>query len=220
MTGKLLLKITQVTDGTAETTFTRLVYGRYDYAKSDWERDLKTGKVPTITEDRYLEGNPDPRAIERLKHYKLMPGDAGIQPDENDVAVYYALNPDVELVTIKGEDQEKILNGHAKCSHGDFLAVVQKVEEIIAEEEEKLEVAKREKEAGIAALTADAILNKTTAVPPKPTPPEGDGWTPEEIEYITAKHKTTKVSTMAAKLEVEESSLLEKMAEMGLEPKK
>lgn len=159
LTGKVLLKIMRITDGTPDTTPTRQVYGRFNYAKGDFVRD-SDGKIPKHVEDQYLEGDPRPQKLNLLKVHKLLPGKEAVMGDEKDVFVYYVEDPEVVLSTVKGEIHEKYISGHGKCSHDEFLAIIQKVEEQIAEEVAEAEAQEKEKEATIAAMTAEAIVGK------------------------------------------------------------
>ena len=159
LTGGVLLKILKVTDGTPDTTFTRLVYGRYNHAKGDYVRD-KDGKIPTMVRDQYLEGDPEPQSQNLLKTHKLLPGVDGVTGDEKDKFVYYVQDPDVEFYDAKGEKRENYVSGHGKCSHEKFLAKIQEVEAQIVDETAESEAQEKEKEASIAAMTAEAIVSK------------------------------------------------------------
>lgn len=167
LTKKVILKILKVTDGTPDTTFTRLVYGRYNRAKGDYVRDVN-GKIPKLVQDHYLEGDPDPQKQNLLKTHKLLPGADGVIGDEKDKFVYYVQDPDVEFYdvkkTIEGKNKiqkrENYISGHAKCSHEEFLVKIQEVEAQIADETTEAEALAKEQQATIAAMTADAIVNK------------------------------------------------------------
>lgn len=159
LTERVLLKIIKVTDGTPDTTYTRLVYGRYDHAKGDYVRDVN-GKISKLIQDQYMEGDPDARKQNLLKTHKLLPGADGVIGDEEDKFVYYVQNPDVEFYDAKGEKRENYVSGHAKCSHDEFLALIQEVEAQIVDETAEAEAQEKEKEATIAAMTAEAIVNK------------------------------------------------------------
>ncbi len=167
LTKKVILKILKVTDGTPDTTFTRLVYGQYNHAKGDFVRD-SDGKIAKHIENQYLEGDPRPQSQNLLKTHKLLPGKEGVIGDEKDKFVYYVRDPDVEFYDVKKtkegkskiQKRENYISGHAKCSHDKFLTIIQDVEAQMVEEATEAEALAKEQQATIAAMTADAIVSK------------------------------------------------------------
>jgi len=159
LTGKVILKVMRVTDGTPDTCFSKHVYGRFDASKGDFVRDTK-GAIPIMVTDHYLEGNPKEQALNALKKHRLLPGREGLTCDKKDKFVFFVEDPEVRISTIKKKNHEKYISGHGKCSHAKFLEKVIAVEERIAKETEEADIAKRAREQEVAAMTAAAIVDK------------------------------------------------------------
>ena len=155
-----IIKILRITDGTRLTVPAKLVYGKYDVRKQEFERDIH-GVVATRVVDQQIYGRDS-------RGWKHLPGDDGYQWDKEDKHVWWVEDPQCEN---RGRKQvEFYLTGHKTGTWAEFEKAWDEAEKRYLDEVNQADIKKAERDTQIGKQIAkdisEAIITKPTASTP------------------------------------------------------
>jgi hypothetical protein len=214
LTGKPILMITRISDGTAKTVPTVHRFAKVDQHGQPIRDD--DGKIIFKTEQHEYPTGRD--KSDRDKGWKILKKhdrhNADLEWDKKDKRVWWCNNPVMETEVFGNTTKTFIKKGgHKVGTHDEFFARMKEVHQQIFDEKDAVRVKEKEKDLEIAIKTGTVIADKMTGK----SADSAYAWTAENDEWLKANFAEKEFKDLAKHFKVSVKAVKEHCAEIGLE---